>query len=223
MNRVGRHSARFGPVTSRGHRPPMSDVADDPHAALVARAALGDRQAFAQVYRLTSAQVLGVVLRILPERGVAEEVTQEVYVTLWQQAGHYDLQRASVMGWLVTMARHRAIDVYRRRQARPEVALTPHADDEEPPEHRVPDEAAGPLQLLEDASEKARIDCCMAQLSQAQRQSIALAYYQGQSQAEVAEQLRQPLGTVKSWIRRGLLLLRDCLGQAGAVRAANQR
>ena len=87
----------------------MTDADSDALPGLLSRAALGERSAFAEVYRLTSAQVLGVVMRILPERAVAEEVTQEVFVALWHHAGSYDLQRASPMAWLVTMARHKEI------------------------------------------------------------------------------------------------------------------
>lgn len=191
-------------------------------SALLARVALGDRQAFETLYRHTSAQLFGVVLRINRERGQAEEVLQEVYVNIWRAAGGFDAARSQPLTWLTSVARNRAIDSLRRRGSEPAtVSRFQGHDDDEGGERdllaALPSEAAGPLELLDQASQAHALQQCMQALSGEQRSSLALAYYQGLSHAEVAEQMRQPLGTVKSWVRRGLLSLRSCLDRAAGL------
>ncbi len=198
----------------------------------LARSALGDRQAFAELYRLTSGHLLAVMLRIQRDRAVAEDLLQEVYVAVWKAAGNFDARRAQPLTWLTQIARNRAIDSLRRAQAQPRV----ESAHREHPDHRgdgaaaadaydhVADERPGPAALLEQASDALELQRCMAHLSAQQRQTVALAFYDGLSHSEVADRLRQPLGTVKSWARRALLSLRACLdrasGQAGGAVAA---
>jgi len=190
-------------------------------ADALARVALGDRAAFGTLYRATSAHLFGVVLRINPDRGQAEDILQEIYVGIWHAAQGFDPLRSQPMTWLTSIARHRAIDSLRRRKA--EVAtVSSHVVDDDGEETdrlaRIPSGAAGPLDLLQQAAEARAVGHCVRQLSAEQQQCVALAYYQGLSHAEVAAHLAQPLGTVKSWIRRALLALKDCLGRAaGAV------
>ena len=201
-------------------------------ARWLARIALGDRGAFEALYRRSSAQVLGVVLRINADRGEAEEILQEVYVNVWRAAGSYDVARSQPMTWLISVARNRAIDSLRRRKAEPATtsryqSAGDDADDEQDLLHNLPSPDPGPMELLDRASEAAHLGRCMEALSRQQRASIALAYYQGLSHQEVAQSLKQPLGSVKSWVRRGLLSLRGCLDQvmspAGGSRTVEGR
>ncbi|MFO1286513.1 MAG: sigma-70 family RNA polymerase sigma factor [Rubrivivax sp.] len=190
-------------------------------AQLLARTGLGDRRAFAELYDKTSGYLFGVVLRIQRDRALAEELLQEIYVALWRSAAGFDAARSQPLTWLTHIARNRAIDSLRRAEAQPRVvslAGTSSGDndgDAEDAERRaleaLPDEAAGPFELLERASEARQLGRCMEHLSAAQRQSVALAFFDGLSHAEVAERLRQPLGTVKSWVRRALMTLKTCL------------
>jgi RNA polymerase sigma-70 factor (ECF subfamily) len=187
-------------------------------AQLLALTRLGDRAAFATLYRLTSAQLFGVVLRIQRNRAVAEEVLQEVYVKVWRSAGSYDSRLAQPLTWLTSIARHCAIDHLRRRQAEPATVSTTRSEPESGEERdlldAVPADGDGPLEALQQASEARQLTACMRALSREQQQCLALAFYQGLSHAELAAHLVQPLGTVKSWVRRALMALKDCLAQA---------
>ncbi|MDH0864378.1 sigma-70 family RNA polymerase sigma factor [Mitsuaria sp. GD03876] len=196
---------------------------DDWLAELMHRVARSDRDAFAQLYRATSATLFGFVLRINRDRALAEDVLQEIYLSVWRQAAAFDRDQGQAMAWLTAIARHRAIDSMRRKAAQPVTisrfgGLEGYAGD--PASHEpdllagLPSDTPGPLQLLDDASRAHALAHCMDRLSGEQRSSLALAYYQGLSHAEVAEHMSQPLGTVKSWVRRGLQSLRSCLDRA---------
>jgi RNA polymerase sigma factor (sigma-70 family) len=188
--------------------------------SLLARAGLGDRAAFAQLYEHTSPQLFGVVLRIQRDRALAEDLLQDIYVSVWKAAAGFDAARAQPMTWLIGIARNRAIDSLRRAQTRPRFETGPAAgDDDDAPDRleQLPDDTDGPLALLDKASDARALGACMQHLSPPQRQSVALAFYDGLTHAEVAERLREPLGTVKSWVRRALVVLRSCL-ERGAVR-----
>jgi RNA polymerase sigma factor (sigma-70 family) len=180
-------------------------------AHLLARSGLGDRQAFAQLYERSSAHLFAVVLRIQRDRAQAEELLQEIYVGVWKAAAGFDAARSQPLTWLTAIARNRAIDSLRRATAQPQAAL--HVKDDEPDDvdEGPTDEGPGPLDLLQRASDSRELTRCMQDLSAPQRQSVALAFFDGLSHAEVAEQLRQPLGTVKSWVRRALMVLKSCL------------
>jgi len=207
---------------------PPNDALAQELSRWLARIALGDRGAFESLYRKTAPTVLGVVLRINTNRGEAEEVLQEVYVNVWRAAGSFDVARSQPMTWLISVARNRAIDSLRRRKAEPATTSRFQSAGDDPDDEQdilqvMPSEEPGPMELLSRASEAARLDRCMQALSREQRASIALAYYQGLSHQEVAQSLQQPLGSVKSWVRRGLLSLRGCLDQvAGLVDAARK-
>jgi RNA polymerase sigma-70 factor (ECF subfamily) len=195
-------------------------------SALLARTSLGDRRAFSELYQLSSAHLLGVILRIQRNRELAEDILQEVYVNVWRGAGSFDAQRAQPMTWLASVARNRAIDSLRRRQTEPDTVSTHRTGESEDDEYDmlqdIPSGAAAPHELLSQAAEALAVTHCMGSLSGEQQQSLALAFYQGLSHAEVAEHLSQPLGTVKSWVRRGLQALRDCLGRAGVTQSTSQ-
>lgn len=186
----------------------------------LARAGLGDRAAFATLYRATSAHLFGVILRINPDRGQAEDVLQEVFVNVWHHAGGFDASRAQPMTWLTSIARNGAIDSLRRAQTRVQtVSQGCAADDEEAPDllDQIPDARFEPLRLLQSAAERRQVSHCVGELSAEQQQCVALAYYQGLSHSELAGHLAQPLGTVKSWLRRALLSLKDCLTRAAGA------
>lgn len=189
----------------------------------LARSALGDRRAFAELYQLTSGHLLAVMLRIQRDRAIAEDLLQEVYVAVWKAAGSFDAQRAQPLTWLTQIARNRAIDSLRRAQAQPQFESM-HRDDGDggagdaggPADayERVADDRPGPVALLEQASDALQLQRCMTHLTAHQRQTVALAFFDGLSHSEVAERLCQPLGTVKSWARRALMSLRGCLDRA---------
>ena len=186
-------------------------------AELLSRVALGDQGAFERLYRETSPHLLGVVLRIQTDRALAEDVLQEVYVNVWRSAQGFNPAVSQPTTWLGSIARNRAIDSLRRGQTAPQTVSSRSGGPEEEDTDMLDDiasEAPGPLDLLAQASTAKALSTCMDTLSGDQRHSLALAYYQGLSHSEVADQLGQPLGTVKSWVRRGLQGLKNCLERA---------
>jgi RNA polymerase sigma factor (sigma-70 family) len=188
-------------------------------AQLLSRSGLGDRAAFAKLYERSSGHLLAVVLRIQRDRALAEELLQEVYVSVWKAAASFDAARSQPLTWLTHIARNRAIDSLRRANAQPRLESSHRDDDDDRPDttELMADDAPGPLELLDQASDKRQLSACLERLTPPQRQSVALAFFDGLSHAEVAARLREPLGTVKSWVRRALATLKGCLDRA-AVR-----
>ena len=194
---------------------------------LLARAGLGDRAAFATLYERTSSHLFAVVLRINRDRAQAEDILQEVYVNVWRAASSFDAAQSQPLTWLTSIARNRAIDSLRRMQTQPQMRFAGAPSEGRESEDAdvydtVADEAPGPLDLLSRAAEARSLAACMDRLSATQRQSVALAFFQGLSHAEVAAQMRQPLGTIKSWVRRSLAALKSCL-QSAVQRDATSR
>jgi len=182
---------------------------------LLSRAGLGDRAAFATLYEKSSSHLFAVVLRICRDRAQAEDILQEVYVNVWRAAGGFDAAQSQPLTWLTSIARNRAIDSLRRAQTQPQLHTANIADDEDTDVYdTTADDKPGPLEMLSRASDARALSHCMKDLSAPQRQSLALAFYDGLSHAEVAEKMREPLGTVKSWVRRALLSLKSCLENA---------
>ena len=173
------------------------DIAD-----LIARCALRDRQAFAALYTRTSAKLYGVTLRILRDRSEAEEALQEVYVKIWQRADRYVPGGYSPISWLVAVARNHSLDVLRARKPTGEdigLALD------------VADAGPTPEQAAADRGERSRIDDCLGQLDADKADAVRGAYLDGYSYDELATRFSVPLNTMRTWLRRSLLKLRECL------------
>jgi RNA polymerase sigma factor (sigma-70 family) len=181
-------------------------------ADLLARTALSDQQAFAELYRLTSPHLYAVALRILRVSGPAEEVLQESYVNIWHHAGSYVAAKSQPLTWMTSIVRNRCLDQMRRREVD-----TVTLDDEEQG-MMLADDRPSPIDLLLSSADALAVRSCVERLESGQKQAIALAFYQGLSHSELASHLRQPLGTVKSWVRRGLERLKACLDGAGLKR-----
>jgi RNA polymerase sigma factor (sigma-70 family) len=170
---------------------------------LMAAIAAGDRLALRQLYDATSAKLFGVTLRILSDREEAEDVLQEVYVTVWRRADRYDAAKAGVMTWIATIARNRAID---RLRARGPMAYAEPVDGLE-----IADGAIGADALLEAAGDARRLQGCLGELDDRTQAVIRTAFFEGVTYEALALRMSTPLGTVKSWIRRGLAKLKGCL------------
>ena len=181
-------------------------------AHLLARTALSDQQAFAELYRLTSPHLYAVALRILRVSGPAEEVLQESYVNIWHHAGSYVAAKSQPLTWMTSIVRNRCLDQMRRREID-----TVTIDDEEQG-MTLADDRPSPIDMLLSSADALAVRSCVERLEAGQKQAIALAFYQGLSHSELASHLRQPLGTVKSWVRRGLERLKACLDGAGLKR-----
>jgi len=179
---------------------------------LLARTALADQSAFEQLYRMTSSHLYGVAMRILRESAAAEEVLQESFVNVWHHAGSYVAARSQPLTWLTSIVRNRCLDRLRKRDVE-----TVNIDDEE---HAmaIADRSPTPLELLLSGAEANSVRRCVETLDAGPKQAIALAFYQGLSHSELARHLKEPLGTVKSWVRRGLERLKACLDGAGVHR-----
>ena len=179
---------------------------------------MGDQVAFAEFYEVTASHLYGVALRILKDPPAAEEILQEAYVNVWHHAGSYEVAKSQPMTWLTSIVRNRCLDQLRRREI-DTVSLTPD-DDDDLPRYDPPSESMTPAQMLIAGADARSVRECVETLDAGPRQAIALAFYQGLSHAELAAHLREPLGTVKSWVRRGLERLKRCLDGAGFQRDA---
>jgi RNA polymerase sigma factor (sigma-70 family) len=172
--------------------------------AAIARVAGGDRAALHIVYQDTSAKLFGVCLRILSDRSEAEDVLQDVYVTVWRKAGSFDPAKASPITWLVAIARNRAIDRLRATAVSRRMEPIEAAD-------TVSDPAPAAVERVELAQQHQRLAGCLEELEKRQSAAIRAAFLDGSTYEDLAERMSVPLGTMKSWIRRGLLKLRACL------------
>ena len=174
--------------------------------ASLARVAEGDQAALRAVYDATAAKLFGVCLRISGDREAAEDILQQVYLKVWDRAGRFDPERASPITWLCAIARNTAIDWRRANGGAthlPENAAAAVADD-------------SPLapEVIDAATQRARIFDCLEALEERPRRAIRAAFFDGLTYSQLAEAMAVPLGTLKSWVRRGLIQLRGCLGDA---------
>lgn len=178
---------------------------DDPLAALLARVAAQDRAAFRALYAASSAKLHGVLLRILGNRAEAEDALQEVFTRIWLRAGRFDPEKGRAMTWMVAVTRNLAID---RLRARPD----DRAGAEDDAVDSLPDGAAGALDRLVAQGEARRVIDCMAQLEPDRAQAVRGAYLSGLSYDQLAQRHGVPLNTMRTWLRRSLIRLRECLG-----------
>ena len=180
-------------------RPIMTTPFPEQADLLLGKVALGSRESFRELYQLTVAHLFPVALRILKHREKAEEALQDAYVQIWNKANQFNTDRGSAGAWMSTIVRYRALDVVRR--APPEYNL------DEMPDVQDHQDNIGRLMSSTDLS------VCFEDLSGEQREAVALAYLEGLSHSELSARLDAPLGTVKSWVRRGLQALRECLSR----------
>lgn len=169
---------------------------------LIARVALRDRAAFRTLYEATSAKLFGVTLRILRDRAEAEEALQEIYVRIWQRADRYVAGEASPISWLVAVARNHSLDVLRAR--RPASGAIEEAIE-------IPDVTPGPEDNAANSEDRARIAMCLGELDSDRAEAVRGAYLDGYSYEELANRFSVPLNTMRTWLRRSLIKLRECL------------
>jgi RNA polymerase sigma-70 factor, ECF subfamily len=182
-----------------------SNVASDGLAVLLARAGTGDRDAFERLYARTSSKLFGVVCRICTNRELAKEALQDSYVLIWQKAGTYDPQLGSPIAWMARIARNRAIDLRRLRTERISELSDPIDDYDE----AAPD---NPASEAEQNDALRKLEACLDGLPAERKDMILLAYYSGWSREQLAAQFDAPANTIKTWLRRSLLQIRECLG-----------
>jgi RNA polymerase sigma-70 factor (ECF subfamily) len=191
-------------LASPGPSPAAADAARQRLVEALVATGGEDRSAFRTLYHLTSATLFGICLRICGDRQAAEDVLSEVYLTIWKRAGAFEPGRASPISWLATIARNRAID-WRRSSGR-----TPAARIDDVPE--IADDRISAVDGLLQDERAGQLHHCLDELEQRQRDAIRTAFFDGLTYAELAEREAVPLGTMKSWVRRGLIRLKDCLG-----------
>jgi len=171
--------------------------------ALLARIASRDRAAFAALYRQTHAKLYGVVARIVSRKDLAGEILQEAYVRIWEKAADFDPAKGSPIAWMATIARNRALDEVRRVQ--------PVAIEDMPEGFDPADEEIDPLAGRERSETLEALTRCLGALEPEKREIVLLAYYRGASRDALAKRFGRPVPTIKTWLRRSLADLRDCL------------
>ena len=176
--------------------------------AAAARRDAGSQAAFALLYESTSSKLFGVALRILRREDWAEEVVQECYVNIWNHCADYKLQLSAPMTWMTSIVRNRCLDWLRRPRME-------DATDDNAVFESVESPEPGPLDQLAASTEAKAIAGCLGTLEEKQQRAVRIAFYEGLTHTELAEKMGEPLGTVKTWVRRGLVKLKDCLGAAG--------
>lgn len=177
---------------------PPSDL-----AALIAAVARRDQAAFAALYGATSPKLLGVVLRIVRDRSLAEDVVQDAYLKVWSAAGSFSPEAGRPMTWLISIARHRAIDVIRRKTEAP----LPEMEDGSDWLATVPEDRDRGAEYADIQG----LRVCLERLDETQRRCFLQAYYEGFSREELAERYERPVNTIKTWLHRSAHTLRACL------------
>jgi RNA polymerase sigma-70 factor (ECF subfamily) len=177
-------------------------VSSEQLAELLGLVALGDRRAFGELYDRTSAKLFGVCLRLLKDRAEAEDVLQEVFVKIWHGARTYSAQGYSPISWLVAVARNHAID--RLRARKPEGCTIDEAED-------LADDRPDPERMVLQKAGRSQLDSCLDELQQRRADAVRGAYIEGMSYQELSHRLGVPLNTIRTWLRRSLISLRECL------------
>lgn len=176
---------------------PSTEIAD-----LIARCALRDRAAFRMLYERTSAKLFGVTLRILKDRAEAEEAIQEVYVKIWQRADSFVAGKTSPISWLVAVARNHSLDILRARRP---------ATDDIDVALEIPDGSPTPERAAEERDERRQIEQCLSTLEAERADAVRGAYLDGYSYEELATRFAVPINTMRTWLRRSLIRLKECL------------
>lgn len=189
-------------IFSTAWRTPISIVDAEQLKQLLAQCALGNRRAFETLYRNAAPRLHSVALRCMGRHDLAEEVVQESFVRIWHNASRYEAHLSAPLTWMINITRHQAIDQLRKHREQPLSDLQQDA---------LADEGPSAHEQLDSAREANALNHCIERLDAMQRQSITIAYFHGLSCSELADQLQAPLGSVKSWIRRGMERLRRCL------------
>lgn len=171
---------------------------------LLGSLAAGDKAALAPLYKRTSAKLYGICLQLMRSESEAQDVLQDVYITVWKRAGSFDSSKASPITWLSVVARNKAID--RLRKERLQTVELGAASE-------VEDKRATAIEIIELREQSGRLSSCLEELDEKQRDAVRSAFFTGATYRELAERDSVPLGTMKSWIRRALLRLRECLEQ----------
>lgn len=181
----------------------MNNNTSDQLAALLARCALKDQQALATLYKLTSAELYAVLLRILKNKTLAEETLQEAYMNIWKKADTYHHQKGEPMAWIVSIARYRALDILRQQKTRQQYEDL----------YEIEKTIQSPQfdETITDQDEAVVLGECLDRLQTDARRSVVMAYCEGYTHQELSEHLGKPIGTVKSWIRRSLKHLQECI------------
>ncbi|MBS1303799.1 sigma-70 family RNA polymerase sigma factor [Loktanella sp. SALINAS62] len=174
---------------------------------MIARMAMGDRAAFEGLYNATSAKLFGVCLRVLGNRAEAEDALQEAFVKIWRNADRYRVNGLSPMTWLITVTRNHSVDRVRARKSKQGAGLDEAAE--------IADSKPGPEALAMASSDRVRIVDCMGQLDPDKAGAVRRAYLEGETYQELADHYDVPLNTVRTWLRRSLLKLRECLSHDG--------
>ena len=203
----GKGKAGPGRAPRRSRRPggEMPATRDDLERWLAA-AAIGDRQAFLRLYDATSGKLFGIALRALGHRGEAEDALQDIYVKIWRNADRYRANGLSPITWMAAVARNHCIDILRKRRTEGARGAMP-ADD------ALPDAAPGPEARAVAASEARAIAACLGELEAARAEAVRRAYLMGESYADLAQRFDVPLNTMRTWLRRSLIALRECLAR----------
>ncbi|MBB93740.1 MAG: RNA polymerase subunit sigma [Rhodobacteraceae bacterium] len=171
---------------------------------MLGRIALGDRQAFSELFDHAGPKLFGLCLRVLKDRAEAQDALQDSFVKVWRHADRFEVSDHHPMSWLITIARNTAIDRLR--------ALKAHEDIDDHT-HHLTGRGAGPEAAAIARSEAARIRACLAELPEDRRNAVQRAYLEGDSYADLADRYGIPLNTVRTWLRRGLMALRECMSR----------
>ncbi|RYX88905.1 MAG: sigma-70 family RNA polymerase sigma factor [Comamonadaceae bacterium] len=189
-----------------------AETSDGQLAALIDRVAFADEAALRQLYELTSSRLYGVAVRVVTNREWAEDVLQEAFLNIWRIAGDYKASLSPPMAWMGLIVRSRGLDFLRRR-------TSDRADSVQELDDVISETVAGdspnPMDMAQASEQAWALHQCLNRLENRQREVVSLAYMRDLSHGELAEQLRLPLGTVKTWIRRGLEQLRACMARLG--------
>lgn len=172
-------------------------------AAWLSRVAAGDKAAFASLYKATRSKLYGVVARILGAGDSSNEVLQEAFVRIWEKAGDFDTAKGSPLAWMATIARNRALDEVRR--------VRPTSLEDMPEGFEPADVEIDPLASRDRSEELAALLHCLKTLDEEKREIVLMAYYRGMSREALAKKYDRPVPTIKTWLRRGLMQLKDCL------------